>query len=181
MVKYWTVTSVIWVRFPLCTLFFPNIGNIFRNLFFSKKCILLSIIILNVTLRYLFSEGRIEFEEMQWHLNSIAFLIAIAYAHRHDVHIRIDLISVRLSHRSQAWIELYGTMLLLVPFLVMVLIFSFPFVEKSWKVGEISQSPGGLPFRWLLKAVIPFSFFLLALSIFSRVSKLMTYLAGNRT
>ena len=86
--------------------------------------ILLSIIILNVTLRYLFSEGRIEFEE---------------------------------------------------------LIFSFPFVEKSWKVGEISQSPGGLPFRWLLKAVIPFSFFLLGLSILSRVSKLMTYLAGNRT
>ena len=142
--------------------------------------ILLSIIILNVTLRYLFSEGRIEFEEMQWHLNSIAFLIAIAYAHRHDVHIRIDLISVRLSHRAQAWIELYGTLLLLVPFLVMVLIFSFPFVEKSWKVSEISQSPGGLPFRWLLKAAIPFSFFLLGLSISSRLSKLMTYLAGNR-
>ena len=141
---------------------------------------LLSIIILNVTLRYLFNEGRIEFEEMQWHLNSIAFLIAIAYAHRHDVHIRIDLISVRLSHRAQAWIELYGTLLLLVPFLVMILIFSLPFVEKSWEVGEISQSPGGLPLRWLLKAVIPFSFFLLGLSILSRISKLMTYLAENR-
>lgn len=143
--------------------------------------VLLSIIILNVTLRYLFSEGRIEFEEMQWHLNSIAFLIAIAYAHRHDVHIRIDLISVRLSYRTQAWIELYSTLLLLMPFLIMVLVFSFPFVEKSWKVGEISQSPGGLPFRWLLKAVIPFSFFLLGLSILSRISKLLTYLAENRS
>ena len=143
--------------------------------------VLLSIIILNVTLRYLFSEGRVEFEEIQWHLNSIAFLIAIAYAHRHDVHIRIDLISVRLSYRTQAWIELYGTFLLLVPFLSMVLVFSFPFVEKSWKVGEISQSPGGLPFRWLLKAIIPFSFLLLGLSILSRISKLMTYLAENRS
>ena len=143
--------------------------------------VLFSIIILNVTLRYLFSEGRIEFEEMQWHLNSIAFLIAIGYAHRHDVHIRIDLISVRLSYRTQAWIELYSTLLLLMPFLIMVLIFSFPFVEKSWKVGEISQSPGGLPFRWLLKAVIPFSFFLLGLSILSRISKLLTYLAENRS
>ena len=143
--------------------------------------VLLSVIILNVTLRYLFSEGRIEFEEIQWHLNAVAFLIAIAYAHRLDVHIRIDLISVRLSHRAQAWVELYGTLLLLVPFILMVFVFSLPFVENSWKVGEISQSPGGLPFRWLLKAVIPFAFGLLALSVISRVSKVMTYLASNRS
>lgn len=142
--------------------------------------LLLCIIILNVTLRYLFSEGRIEFEEIQWHLNGIAFLIAIAYAHRLDVHIRIDLISIKLSHRAQAWIELYGTVLLLVPFLLMIFVFSLPFVEKSWKVGEISQAPGGLPFRWLLKAVIPFAFGLLGLSVISRLSKIMTYLAGSR-
>ena len=118
--------------------------------------VLLSIIILNVTLRYLFSEGRIEFEEMQWHLNSIAFLIAIAYAHRHDVHIRIDLISVRLSHRAQAWIELYGTLLLLVPFLVMVLIFSFPFVEKSWKVSRSLSRLEVCPFDGRSRQPSPF-------------------------
>lgn len=142
---------------------------------------LLVTIIFNVTLRYLFDEGRIEFEEIQWHINALAFLVAIAYAHKMDVHIRIDLISTTLSARTQAWIELYGTLLLLVPFVLMILVFSVPFVESSWAVSEISQAPGGLPFRWALKAAIPFAFCLLALSIAARLSRIMTYLSDNRS
>ena len=55
--------------------------------------ILLSVIVVNVLLRYLFGEGRVEFEELQWHINSVAFLTAIVYAYKTDSHIRIDLIS----------------------------------------------------------------------------------------
>ena len=139
--------------------------------------LLLGVIIVNVTLRYVFREGRIELEELQWHVNAVAFLFAIAYAYRVDAHIRIDLISNKLRPRLQAWIELYGTLLLLVPFIAAVLIFSWPFVAHSWQASEISSSPGGLPFRWFLKGVLPAAFLLLLAAVVSRLSRLWAYLA----
>lgn len=139
--------------------------------------VLLAVVIFNVTLRYLFQQGRIELEELQWHINAVAFLLAIAYAYRVDAHIRIDLVSNKLRPRMQAWIELYGTLLLLLPFVGAVLVFSWPFVAHSWQVSEISASPGGLPFRWLLKGVLPAAFLLLLAAMISRLSRLWAYLA----
>ena len=139
--------------------------------------LLLGVIIVNVTLRYVFREGRIELEELQWHVNAVAFLFAIAYAYRVDAHIRIDLVSNKLRPRLQAWIELYGTLLLLVPFIAAVLVFSWPFVAHSWQASEISSSPGGLPFRWFLKGVLPAAFLLLLAAVVSRLSRLWAYLA----
>ena len=120
--------------------------------------VLLGVVVVNVALRYVFDEGRIDLEELQWHINAVAFLLAIAYAYRVDAHIRIDLISNRLRPRLQAWIEFYGTLLLLLPFVVAVLVFSAPFVMHSWAASEISASAGGLPFRWLLKGALPAAF-----------------------
>ena len=139
--------------------------------------LLLGVIIVNVTLRYVFREGRIELEELQWHVNAVAFLFAIAYAYRVDAHIRIDLVSNKLRPRLQAWIELYGTLLLLAPFIAAVLVFSWPFVVHSWQASEISSSPGGLPFRWFLKGVLPAAFLLLLAAVVSRLSRLWAYLA----
>ena len=103
--------------------------------------ILMVVIVMNVGLRYLFGEGRVEFEEIQWHLNALAFLVAIVYAHSVDVHIRIDVLANRFAPRTQVWVELYGTLLLLLPFVVMVFVFSLPFVAHSWALNETSQSP----------------------------------------
>ena len=138
--------------------------------------VLLAVIVLNVTLRYVFGEGRIEFEELQWHINAVAFLLAIAYAYRVDAHIRIDLISNRLRPRLQVWIELYGTLLLLIPFIAVVLWFAWPFLAHSFSVSEISPSPGGLPLRWLLKAVLPIAFVLLLVAVASRLSRMWAFL-----
>ena len=141
--------------------------------------VLLAVIVVNVTLRYLFREGRIELEELQWHLNAAAFMIAIAYAYRVDAHIRIDLVSVRLRPRLQVWIEFFSTLLLLLPFIAVVLWFSVPFVAHSFSVSEISSSPGGLPLRWLLKGVLPIAFLLLLLGVASRLTRLWAYLTGG--
>ena len=141
--------------------------------------LLLAVIVLNVLMRYVFGEGRIEFEELQWHINSVAFLVAIAYAYKTDSHIRIDLVSNRLRPRMQAWIEFYGIILLLAPFLVLVLIVSLPFVEHSWSVSEISQSPGGLPFRWFLKAFVPAAFVLLFLGVMARLSRVWAFITSD--
>ena len=140
--------------------------------------VLMAVIVVNVTLRYLFREGRIEMEELQWHLNGVAFMLAIAYAYRVDAHIRIDLVSVKLRPRVQVWIEFYGTLLLLLPFIALVLVFSVPFVVHSWSVSEISSSPGGLPLRWLIKGVLPAAFVLLLVAVASRLTRLWAYLTG---
>jgi len=137
---------------------------------------LLAIIVLNVLLRYAFGEGRIEFEEIQWHLYSVGFLLGMSYAYEADAHIRVDVLHERFSARTRAWIELYGIFLLLLPFIALVLIFSVPFVQQSYAVGEVSQAPGGLPYRWLMKAALPLGFLLLLLAAISRLSRVWALL-----
>ncbi len=146
--------------------------------------VLLLVIVGNVILRYAFGEGRVELEEVQWHLYSLGFLLGLAYAFQADAHIRVDVFSQRLKPRLRAWIELYGLLLALFPFLLLVLVFSVPFVVQSWALSEISQAPGGLPYRWAIKAVLPASFALLLLGGLSRLSRVWSYLfagsAGDR-
>ena len=138
--------------------------------------ILLGVIMLNVLMRYAFNEGRIEMEELQWHLYSIGFLLGLGYAYQADAHIRVDVLHERLRHRSKAWIELYGILLLLLPFITLVLIYSIPFVASSYAVAEVSASPGGLPLRWLIKAVLPLAFLLLLMTVIARTIRVWHFL-----
>lgn len=137
---------------------------------------LLGVIVINVVLRYAFGEGRIEFEEIQWHLYALGFLLGLSYAYEKDAHIRVDVVHERLRPRTRAWIELYGIALLLLPFVALILIYSIPFVLQSYRVGEVSQAPGGLPYRWLMKAALPLGFFLLLLAVLSRLSRVWAFL-----
>ncbi|MCZ6712119.1 MAG: TRAP transporter small permease subunit [Gammaproteobacteria bacterium] len=143
--------------------------------------ILLIVIVSNVLLRYAFDMGRIEFEEIQWHLYSMGFLLGMSSAYQADAHIRVDVLHERFSPSLQAWLELYGIVLFLIPFTLVVLIFSVPFVIASFELGEISQAPGGLPFRWAIKAVLPIGFFLLLLAACSRLTRVWAFLSvGDR-
>lgn len=137
---------------------------------------LLAIIVLNVVLRYAFGQGRIEFEEIQWHLYATGFLLALGYALQTDSHIRVDVLHERFSPTLQAWCEFYGILLLLIPFIVLMLVFSVPFVAASFALSEVSNAPGGLPFRWAIKAMLPLGFFLLALATCSRLSRVWKFL-----
>jgi len=139
---------------------------------------LLVVIVLNVTLRYAFGAGRVEFEELQWHLYSLGFLAGLAGCVRTDTHIRVDFLRERFSARTQAWIELYGILLLLFPFIALVSLAALPFVAESFSSGEISPSPGGLGLRWLIKAALPSFFALLALASFSRLLRVGHFLFG---
>lgn len=138
--------------------------------------ILLAVIVINVLMRYVFSEGRIELEELQWHLYSIGFLLGLSYAYQADTHIRVDVLHERMQPATQAWIELYGILLFLLPFIALVLIYAVPFVMSSYALSEISPSPGGLPLRWLIKAFLPIGFALLLLAVLSRLIRVWTFL-----
>lgn len=137
---------------------------------------LLITIVLNVVMRYVLGEGRIEFEELQWHLYAVGFLMGVSYAVESDDHVRVDFVRSRLSMRIQAWVELYGILLLLFPFIALVIYYSVPFVLYSWDSAEVSAAPGGLPFRWVIKGALPVGFTLLGLAAFSRLTRVSSYL-----
>ncbi len=139
---------------------------------------LIAVIVLNVTMRYLFGEGRIEFEEIQWHLYAIGFLVGIATCMDSDDHVRVDVFHERMSLRTQAWVELYGLLLLFFPFVISVLSFSLPFVSYSFAIAEVSDAPGGLPFRWVIKSFLSLSMLLLIVGGISRLSRVTSYLFG---
>ncbi len=140
---------------------------------------LLAVIVVNVVLRYAFGEGRIEFEEIQWHLYATGMILGIAACYAQDAHIRVDVLQERFAPRTRAWVELYGTLLLLVPFLLLILVYAVPFVAQSFRLSEVSVAPGGLPLRWLIKSVLPVGFLLLAIAVLARLTRIWKYLFGD--
>jgi len=97
--------------------------------------------------------------ELQWYLFSLLFLLGAAYTLKHDDHVRVDVLYSQLSRRGQAWINVLGTALFLLPFCTVVLWMSIPFVSSSWAILEASPDPGGLP-RYPIKTVIPLALLL---------------------
>lgn len=140
--------------------------------------VLMGVIVLNVTMRYVFGQGRIEFEELQWHLYALGFLVGLATCMSSDSHIRVDVFHERLSLASRAWIELYGLLLLFFPFVLMVMIFSFPFAAYSYSISEVSDAPGGLPFRWIIKSVLSVSMIMLFVAGIARLLRVSSFLFG---
>ncbi len=116
--------------------------------------------------------------ELQWYMFSLVFLLGAAYTLRHDAHVRVDVLYGRLSRRGRAWVDLTGTLLLLIPFCVLVLWTSWPTVRNSWAILENSPDPGGLP-RYPIKTVIPLAFALLLLQSLSVVIKQIAVLRGE--
>ena len=141
--------------------------------------VLLIIIVGNVTLRYAFNIGSIELEEIQWHLYAIGFLLGLSYSVVSDDHVRVDVVASRLAPHHQVWLEFYGLLLALIPFVFMVIYYGIPFVYESWLNAEVSQAPGGLPYRWLIKAALPAAFVLLMLAALARLSRVLAYLFGD--
>lgn len=146
------------------------------NLMSWTWVVLMVVIILNVVMRYLFDQGRIEFEELQWHLYAIGWLFGLSYCFTADDHVRVDLIHDRLSLKAQTWIELLGVIFLLIPFLTLVLLYAVPFILYSWELSEVSDAPGGLPYRWAIKSMLFIGFGLLALAALSRLSRVCSLL-----
>ena len=125
--------------------------------------VLILIITYDVIVRYLFQSSSVAMQELEWHLFAIIFLLSAGYTLKIDDHVRVDVFYSRFSEKKQAWINLLGTLFFLIPFCVLLIISSENFVLISFKVGETSPDAGGLPARYILKALIPISFFFLLL------------------
>ena len=152
--------------------FVLQIGEIFNWLW----VILIAVIILNVVLRYVFKNGMIELEELQWHLYCIGWLVGLSSTYIVDSHVRVDVLSERLAYRKKLWFELFGILILFLPFVILVLYYAVPFFELSWASSERSTSANGLPARWFVKGFLVISFFLLLISGVSRITRIITTL-----
>ena len=108
--------------------------------------------------------GSTKLQEAEWHFHVILFAFCLGYAYLKDAHVRIDLVREKLSERTQWWIEVAGCLLFLLPYCGLVIWFGINFTERSFATSEISASATGLTHRWLIKAVIPIGFTILALS-----------------
>jgi len=119
--------------------------------------------------------------ELQWHLYAAGFLVGLSYAMTVGAHVRIDVFAERWSLRTKAWVELAGTALFLAPFAVFVLIHAVPFVERSYRLNEVSPSPGGLGARWIIKSFIVVGFVLVLAAALARTLRILNYLFRHRT
>ena len=142
--------------------------------------ILVAVITVNVLMRYVIGKGLIEFEEIQWHLYAVGFLLAQAWAAQGDGHVRIDVLAEHYPNRTKCWIELIGILVFLLPFIIVVLWYSVPFIAYSFRINEISEAPGGLSHRWAIKAFLFIGFALLAISTVARLSRVLKALFGPR-
>ncbi|HAS6183377.1 TPA: TRAP transporter small permease subunit [Vibrio vulnificus] len=143
---------------------FNRFGDLLGWLSSVLFILLLANVVYDVFMRYVFNDVSIAFQEMEWHLFSAVFLLGIPFALKSGGHVRVDLFYERLSHRAQAIIDLLGTIFFLFPFCLLVAWFGIDFAKESYALGETSGDPGGLPYRWVIKAIIPLSFLFMAIS-----------------
>ena len=131
----------------------------------------------NATSRYALNIASNAWLELQWYLFAAVFLLCSGYTLLHNEHIRIDVVSSRLSRRAQIWIDIFGLIFFLLPMAIFILWLSWPVFMNAWTSQEISGSAGGL-IRWPARLMVPVGFFLLSIQGISELIKRVAYLRG---
>ncbi len=132
----------------------------------------------NASLRYGFDLSSNAWLELQWYLFALIFLLGAGYTLKHNGHVRIDVIYGRLSPRAQAWIDLFGSLLFLLPVAGLMAWFSWSMFIEAWSIQEVSADSGGL-LRWPIKLAIPLGFGLLFLQGLAEIIKRIGMLSGH--
>ncbi|TCN28998.1 TRAP transporter small permease subunit [Sinorhizobium americanum] len=132
----------------------------------------------NAVIRKAFNVSSNAWLEAQWYLFGAAFMFAAAYTLSQNEHIRIDVVYGMFSRRVQHWIDLFGHVFFLMPFVLLMLYYLVPYVRMSYASGEVSSSAGGL-IIWPAKAILLIGFILLALQGVSEIIKKIAIMTGN--
>ena len=131
----------------------------------------------NAVVRKAFNMSSNAYLEVQWYLFAASFLLAAGYTLLNGEHVKIDVISSRLSKRAQIWVDVIGFTLFLMPFCLAILWYGVPFFLQGFHSGEMSSNAGGL-LRWPVYAMIPLGFGLLLLQCWSEIIKRLAFLQG---
>jgi TRAP-type mannitol/chloroaromatic compound transport system permease small subunit len=142
-------------------------------------CVLIMVLVsaANATSRYALNIASNAWLELQWYLFAAVFLLCAGYTLMHNEHIRIDVVTARLSRRTQIWIDILGTLLFMLPVTGYIMWLSWPVFMNAWTSGETSMNAGGLV-RWPVRLLVPVGFFLLTAQGVSELIKRIAYLRG---
>jgi TRAP-type mannitol/chloroaromatic compound transport system permease small subunit len=121
------------------------------------------VVFVDVVMRYVFNTSFVFTQELEWHLFAFIFLMGAGATLLKDGHVRVDIFYQRAGPKARAWINLIGVVLFLIPGCYMIVATSLRFVHSSYAVLEGSPDPGGIPYRFILKACIPAGFTLVLL------------------
>tara|TARA_R110000796_G_scaffold88559_3_gene190810 strand:+ start:20326 stop:20871 length:546 start_codon:yes stop_codon:yes gene_type:complete len=132
------------------------------------------------TLRYGFAVGWVSMQESYMWLYGIMFMVGAGYTLLHGGHVRVDVIYRPASARYKAWVDLFGSLFLLMPVIIMILMYSYPYVVTSWHRLEGSHETGGLPGLFLYKSVILVFCVLMLLQGLSLAARSVLVLAGHK-
>jgi TRAP-type mannitol/chloroaromatic compound transport system permease small subunit len=129
----------------------------------------------NAIIRKAFNWSSNSLLEIQWYLFSAIFLFCAGYTLLRNQHVRIDVVSGRLSKRTQAWIDILGTVFFLLPLAIMVMYLSWPVFVQAYQRHEVSTNAGGL-IIWPARLLVPIGFLLLAAQGISELIKRVAFL-----
>lgn len=132
-----------------------------------------------VLLRYLFNVGWIALQESITVMHALVFMLGAAYTLRHEGHVRVDIFYRKWGPRGRAWVDLLGSLLLLLPVCVFIMAISWDYVLSSWALLEGSREAGGLPGVFLLKSIIPLMAALLLLQGLAQAARALLVLRGE--
>ena len=141
--------------------------------------LLVAVTFVDVVMRYFFNKSYVFTQELEWHVFAFIFLMGAGYTLLMDGHVRVEVFYGKLGTRGKAWINLIGVLFFLIPSCVMFVKTAIPFAYKSFLVMEGSPDPGGIPFRFLLKACIPAGYTLILLQGISLGIKSLLELIGS--
>ena len=132
---------------------------------------LVLVICIDVLLRYLFNFSQNWILDLEWHFFSLIFLLGSGYALQADKHVRVDVFYAKYKKSSQALLNIFGHLLFLIPWCLLILYTSYNYAMNSWAIQEGSAEPGGLHGRYVIKFAIVLGFVLLLLQGISQIIK----------
>lgn len=115
----------------------------------------------DVLFRYFFHISSIAEQEMQWHILAAIAMFGSAYTFQQGEHVRVDLFYHHYSDKVKQWMDILIPLFIIIPFSVFIIYLSSDYVMQSYHNGEVSPDPGGLPYRYLVKSLIPIGFTLI--------------------
>lgn len=139
---------------------------------------LVLLIVYDASRRYLFHEGSVALQELEWHLFDVVIMLGVAYAMHRGAHVRVDIFYDRFGPKTKHIVDLVTMLLFVLPVSALIIYVSYDFVMMSFAQMEASSDPGGLPYRFLVKSLVPLSFALLILQALREIAETVQALRG---
>lgn len=149
----------------------------------GQLCVVLMLLMVanvfyDVLMRYFFNDVSIGMQELEWHLFAAMFMFGIGYTLKEDAHVRVDIFYEKLLPHTQAYIDIFAALVFALPITLIVMYYGYGYAIDAYQMNEGSPDPGGLPYRWIIRSVIPISNVFLLLCIFYTILENVLKLQG---